>query len=648
MCKKPEPEPEVSTVENDKSSNGKSSQVAPTHSAHKRNTDYDWLIFLGPALFCKVTNVWPIYAIACIRIFMSHVVLAAHWHFVDKDNYLNKLTQKQIEREGDDYLTAYYLHMWVQIGLQIVFPSMFFSPASGIMACAKEAALAHVFMVEPAYYAVHRWLHEPSNMKAMHGFHHLSINTLPTTSAVQNFQEHVVYICTFGPAFFLPYLIQGRQHWTVIGGYLIAFDIINAWGHTNVRVRNILFTSRYSPLYYLFYTPEFHLGHHAYFNANFALFMPIWDHVFGTAREYKKKDVPVLAKTQQDFCFIGHNGGLGHFLTIPELCFYNVYNDYIRTFLPIKLEFMLMHGICLLTRLFASFYYCSRFCIANEYVGRIICLLRTPWDYMNPKSYGAINKEIVECMRREHKKFGTRKFGLGNLNKMKQLNNGGIEIAEMVKQDAYLKDKKIRVWTGDTMTVASVLNQIADIPDLDKFYYIGAGGKVGTAVCEMLVQRKPNLKIRIFSRNQFLKHPNISYSDNLAEMVDYKVALVGKILSAEMYKKAFAGKDACKTRFVLDYTVPAFPILALTEKNVQHVRIGMLKTFPNNPFLKGHYDLCMSHAENHIVPCHFGCLLHTITGRETDEVGEIDQSNVEKLWQMAGARGFQNIHIDYD
>jgi hypothetical protein len=192
------------------------------------------------------------------------------------------------------------------------------------------------------------------------------------------------------------------------------------------------------------------------------------------------------------------------------------------------------------------------------------------------------------------------------------------------------------------------LNQIADIPDLDKFYYIGAGGKVGTAVCEMLVQRKPNLKIRIFSRNQFLKHPNISYSDNLAEMVDYKVALVGKILSAEMYKKAFAGKDACKTRFVLDYTVPAFPILALTEKNVQHVRIGMLKTFPNNPFLKGHYDLCMSHAENHIVPCHFGCLLHTITGRETDEVGEIDQSNVEKLWQMAGARGFQNIHIDYD
>jgi sterol desaturase/sphingolipid hydroxylase (fatty acid hydroxylase superfamily) len=651
MCKKPEPETEVSTVTKKTASNGKDSDATPPkHSAHKRNTDYDWLIFLGPALFFQVTPLLPIYAIAITRIILSHVVLALHYKFVDKDNYLNKITQKQIEREKDDYLTSYYLHMWTQIALQIVFPGMFFSDPAGIGACAKEALLCHIFIVEPAYYAVHRWLHVPDNMKAMHGFHHLSINTLPTTSAVQNFQEHVVYVCTFGPAFFLPYLVMGRQHWTVIGGYLIAFDVINAWGHTNVRVRNWFLTSRYSPGKYLFYTPEFHLGHHAYFNKNFALFMPVWDYMFGTAREYQKKDVQMLSEKQQDFCFIGHNGGLGHFLTIPELCFYNVYNDYVRTFLPIKLEFFIMHGIGLLSRVFFSFYYCSRFCVASEHIGRIICLLRTPWDYMSPASYNAINQEMVALMRQEHAKYGTRYFGLGNLNKMKQLNNGGIDITKMVQEDAYLKDKKIRVWTGDSMTVASVFHQIADIPNLEQFYYIGAGGKVGTAVCEMLVRTRPNLKIRIFSRNQFLEHPNITYSNDLSEMTDYKVTLVGKILSAEMYQKAFDGKKECQTRFVLDYTVPAFPIAALNRRpeNVQHIRIGMLKTFPNNPFLKGHYDLCMSHAENHIVPCHFGCLLHTIEGRETDEVGEIDQGSVERLWKMGVARGFQNIHIDYD
>jgi hypothetical protein len=231
---------------------------------------------------------------------------------------------------------------------------------------------------------------------------------------------------------------------------------------------------------------------------------------------------------------------------------------------------------------------------------------------------------------------------------MKQLNDGGVEMVRLLEADPYLKDKKIRIWTGDTMTVASVFHQIADIPNLDCLFYVGAGGKIGTAVCEMLVRERPNLKIRIFSRNKVLEHPNISYSTNLSEIAEYKVALVGKILSGEMYRKALDAVEECKTRFVLDYTVPALPIAALRKRGIQHIRIGLLKTEPNNPFLKGHYDLCMSHDENHIVPCHFGCLLNTIEGRETHEVGEIDQQQVQRLWKMTVARGFSNISIDYD
>lgn len=628
-----------------------SSSIAPTHSSHKRNTDYDLLFFLGPALFYKLTPVLPIYLIAVTRLLATHVILSLHYQYVDKDNYLLKLTQKQLQREKDEYCTAFYLHMWVQVGLQILFPSMFFNDNSVIFDCMKEAFLMHVLLVEPLYYFVHRWLHVPENMKAMHGFHHLSINTLPTTALVQNFSEHLVYIATFGPAFFLPFLVQGRQHWVAIGAYLVLFDIVNTFGHTNIKLRDTwLFRSPYSPLAYLFYTPEFHLGHHAYFNANYALFMPIWDYLFGTARDYEKKQQELLPKDQQDFVFIGHNGGLGHLLTIPELCVYKVYDEYPRlSWIPLKLQFFIMHCICLISRLFLSFYYCSRFCIANEYVGRIIVLARTPWDYMKPTSYADINREIVALMRQEHQKFGTRYFGLGNLNKMKQLNDGGIEVAKMVEQDQYLKDKRIRVWTGDTMTVASVFHQIADIPDLSEFFYIGAGGKVGTAVCQMLTKAKPHLKIRIFSRNHFLDHPNISYSSDLSEIVNYRVVLVGKILSGEMYRRAFESASVCKTRFILDYTVPAMQITALKRRpeNIQHIRVGLLRTGPNNSFLKGHYDLCMSHDENHIVPCHFGCLLHTIEGRETNEVGDIDQSDVERLWRMTLARGFQNIDIDY-
>jgi sterol desaturase/sphingolipid hydroxylase (fatty acid hydroxylase superfamily) len=648
MCKKTEQRAEESTTSKvDETS--KDGPIAPTHSAVRRNTDYDWLVFLVPALFFKFTPILPLYTVAILRVVAVKVILSLHYMLVDKDNYLNKITRTQLQREKHEYLTAFYMHMWTQIPLQLIFPSLFFSDNSQIWPCAKETFLCHVLLVEPLYYAVHRWLHVPQRMKAMHGFHHLSINTLPTTSSVQNLYEHMVYIATFAPAFLLPFFTQGRQHWVVIGGYLIIFDIVNAWGHTNVRIRHSFFTSRYSPLTYLFYTPEFHLGHHAYFQANYALFMPIWDHLFGTYREYKKKDAALLPKNQQDFVFIGHNGGLGHYLTTPEFSFYNVYDDYMRTWLPIKLEFYIGHLIAQVYRVFARFYYCSRFCVANEYVARIICLARTPWDYMSPKSYEAVNREIVQLMRQEFDKRGTRYFGLGNLNKMKQLNDGGRDIARMVQDDPYLCNKNIRVWTGDTMTVASVFHQIADIPNLESFFYIGAGGKVGTAVCETLIKTLPHLKIRIFSRNHFFKHENISYSNDLGEMASYKVILVGKILSGEMYNRAFKGKVGVKTRFVLDYTVPALEIVALSQRleRIQHIRVGLLKTRANNPFLKGHYDLCMSHDENHIVPCHFGCLLNMINKRETNEVGDIDEADVEKMWQMTLARGFHNIDIDY-
>lgn len=64
---------------------------------------------------------------------------------------------------------------------------MFFSPTNPLTLynCAKNTFLAHVLVVEPLYYVVHRWLHKPDNMKSMHGFHHSSINTCPSTSLVQ-------------------------------------------------------------------------------------------------------------------------------------------------------------------------------------------------------------------------------------------------------------------------------------------------------------------------------------------------------------------------------------------------------------------------------------------------------------------------------
>lgn len=637
---------ETSTV-----SSAKTKMVPSTHSLHKRETKYDLLLFLVPALFYKITPIMPIYITGILRILSTHVFLTLHYMFCDKDNYNNKLTQKQITREKEDYLVGIVLHMWAQLPLQLIFPGMFFTDDSMVKACAINTFWAHVLVVEPLYYFAHRWLHIPEHMKAMHGFHHLSIHTLPSTSLVQNFQEHFIYIATFGPAFLLPFFLGGCQHWKVISAYLILFDQINAFGHMNIRLRHWTFTHPMSPLRYLFYTPEFHLGHHAYFRANYGLFMPIWDFLLGTQREYTKPDANLKPANKQDFVFIGHNGGLGHLLTCPEFSVYNVYDKWRRTFLPLQAEFIIVHVLCLVCRLFMKSYKLSRYCFGGNKIGRIICVLKTPVDYIYPKRYDAVNKEIIQLIKDENEKCGTRYFGLGNLNKMKQLNDGGRVISEMIRADSQLKDKNIRIWTGDTMTSASVYNQIVEIPGLREVFYIGANGKIGNAVCRLILKNRPDMKITIFSSYQSMKHENITYTTDLTDMLKFQVVVAGKIIPGHKYAKAFNTAKATnmsnKTRFVLDYTVPFIPIHVKAFPEIQHIPIGLLQV-NSKSFLRGHFDICMSHDQDHIYPCHAGCIMNAHEGKEEDETGDIDLVEVETMWKKALNYGFQNRILNYD
>jgi len=639
--------------------------VTATHSNHVRNTNYDLFWFLGPALICHLagTPMYAIYTIGIARIISTRLTLTLHYLFFDKDNYLNKISQKQLERERDDYLVGAMLHMYAQIPLQWLFPLMFFSDASVIGASAYRAFWAHVFLVEPLYYAAHRWLHLPENMKTMHGFHHLSISTLPSTSLVQNFHEHFVYLAVFGPAFLAPFLLFWEMHWTIIGAYLVLFDLMNAYGHMNIKYRHPIFTWKYSPFQYLFYTPEFHLGHHAFFRANYALFMPVWDHMFGTWREYRKTDTDrLLPAKQQDFVFIGHNAGLAHFVTCPEWDIYAAYGPF-RTFkyLPYMVEFFLCNMIAGFMRMIVSAYTCSRYMIDEKLIGRVICICRTPIDYINPKRYSLVNRDIVKVITSQHKKHGTQCFGLGNLNKMKQVNDGGQLISDMVKADPFLKDKNIRVWTGDTMTAASVYHQLIDLPDFDKLdsmFFIGANGKIGNAVCKQLLATYPNLKIKIYSLSHTLDHPNVKYTSDLSDLLNHQLVVIGKQLPMRKFSKALAparGASSTKSqltpykcRLILDYTVPFTPIDLTGYKNIEHHQIAVLDTSPNmSNFLKGHFDIGFGLEQHQIYPCHAGCILNTLYERDTDEVGEICVKDMMTMWKRGSEQGLRNKTLKF-
>jgi len=610
----------------------------------------DVAAFLAPLLACRATDVTPIYITGIARMVSARVFMALHYALVDKDNYNVKLTHKQLERERGDYLVAPVLHMWAQVLLQLIFPSMFFAPIHHTGSCACSTLLAHIAVVEPLYYLAHRWLHTPSVMRLMHSFHHSSVSTLPSTSLVQDFKEHFIYLAVFGPAFLAPFVLTGRNHWTVICAYLILFDMVNAFGHTRVRLDHWAFNSKWSPLRYAFYTPEFHLGHHKYYKANFGLFMPVWDHVFGTYREYRlptDEQTGALPAGQQDLVFVGHNGGLGHLLTCPEFSVYNVYDGYLRSWLPLPAEALLMDLVGLLCRLAMKSYRVSRYAVDGRYVGRVICVLRTPMDYIRESRRAAVNADIVGLIEREHRERGTRYFGLGNLNKMKQLNEGGAEVARLVTESEYLRDKGIRVWTGDTLVSASVLDQIVSIPGVREVFYIGAAGKIGKAVVQLLAER--GIKVVIFSRYHSVVHPNVSYTTNLCDMAGYRHVVIGKLLSPKLYQRAMRtiekDQTELKTRFLLDYTVPFIP-LDLAE-NVSHVQIGVLSVGPRPgsaapPILQGHFDVCMGHGEDQIYPCHMGCILNMLEKKEADETGDIDVAEAARLWKVATSLGLKN------
>jgi len=290
--------------------------------------------------------------------------------------------------------------------------------------------------------------------------------------------------------------------------------------------------------------------------------------------------------------------------------------------------------------------------------------MKSPIDYMTPSSYDGINKEILALIKDQHREHGTRLFGLGNLNKMKQLNDGGVVLADMISSDAYLKDKSIRLWTGDTLTAASVLQQVLDVlagkgveglwgrggaaagegveesPMVtDRIFYIGANGKIGNAVCKKLVQR--GIKVTIFSKYVGFEHPLVNYTQNLNDILDFSVCLVGKHLKPSLYRKALSNLTT-KNILLLDYTVP-FSHLGprSVSSRVKHVQIGVLKV-TNNDFLRGYYDVCMGLPQGQIYPCHAGCILSTVMQKETNEVGEIDTADMEKMWQEANKSGLFN------
>ena len=144
-----------------------------------------------------------------------------------------------------------------------------------VVALIPGAALPFVgiALFDLASYWVHRWAHEVPLLWKFHAIHHSTEHL----DWVSGFRNHPFDGAIVAPPFFL--LIAAGFDATFTGALAIVQVVTGIFLHANVRWR-------LKPLHRIVITPEFHHWHHTNeadaHHANYSIFLPLWDTVFGT------------------------------------------------------------------------------------------------------------------------------------------------------------------------------------------------------------------------------------------------------------------------------------------------------------------------------------------------------------------------------
>jgi sterol desaturase/sphingolipid hydroxylase (fatty acid hydroxylase superfamily) len=134
-------------------------------------------------------------------------------------------------------------------------------------------AVLGILLFDMAAYWAHRFSHEVPFLWRFHRIHH----STEQLDWVSGFRVHPVDGALLAPAFVL-LLVAGFG--AQLSGVLLVLQlVIGLFLHANVRWR-------WRPLHRIVITPEFHHWHHANeldaHNANYSIFLPLWDLLFGT------------------------------------------------------------------------------------------------------------------------------------------------------------------------------------------------------------------------------------------------------------------------------------------------------------------------------------------------------------------------------
>ena len=560
---------------------------------------------------------------------------------ISKKNFDKNQIQRESNWVPSVVISTLELYLLYLIGL-IPYTDVFFC-WQGFLA----GILIHMTLIEFLYYWAHRIMHWPQFYKKMHKHHHLSITTRPLTSVSFLISEHIIYDLLFGLNLVLISQL-GYGSWCLhILWIPINVDVMNVIGHLNHEIFPKWYVDSW--MYNFFYTSSYHHVHHAYFNYNYALYMPIYDKIFGTYNHKLTLEDFEKSHTRFDkgkkYTFLAHPISLVsyfHWTTYnPQMAKLsaqqgsNLYTWFERNvlcyILLIIVSILLFLPNYLFGELFWKFFdepvWFSKE-NPHQLSGNIRVLPFLHFHYIHPWFHKKIISKQKANLKHIAETSNIKVVGLAALNKANFLNRGGQELV------ATANKYNLSLVSGNTMTAAAtcrwVLLQIDNRPNLEKYIYINGGtSSVGKAVIFYLASLKYKITFHsssneraaeVLKQAQELGFENyIFYSSNINEIMNFKFVLIGKYLQNINFKS--------------DTIIGYF---CVPPPNVPKAVSAAIMTYP--PSLNLSNQMMLEKGQTYA--CHVGTICHAYFDWKGHEVGVVDYKKIDLYWEAAQKMGF--------
>ena len=566
---------------------------------------------------------------------------------------------KQVDREAhwDDYII---LQALVMTGVHLLLPG-FNRFAAWDRTGLWIMLFLHCGPTEFVYYWFHRALHNHELYRKYHSHHHASFVTEPTTGTVHPFAEHLGYTANFA----IPLLgtwAYGRASIAMFYVYLLGFDVLNAIGHCNFEFFPRWAFRAFPPLKYLIYTPTFHSLHHSHVHTNFCLFMPLYDHIYGTVDAdsdalYERSSGGKREVPAPDMVFLGHGTELLSVFHLPWMFPRFASKPYDATSRPSLAFLWLLWPLAALSVLPLNLL--RRALRADGYAvaGRRVETWFVPrygFQYFFRSSRSAINA-IIERAVLKADRAGVKVIGLGALNKAEYINGGGKQFVDTLGDDI-----AVRIVHGNTLTAACILHELAETHSLFNFpekttnltstststssssspsgqvFLTGATSKLGRAVAIYLASRGVEVLLQTASEDRFRQVVDACPPDARGFLRRVDGCEAGA--SCPIWVMGRPCTDAEQAYAPTGTVFHQYVVPPVREVRADCV-YGKLATMRLPVGTKGLRTCEMTCERGTVHACHAGALVHALEGWTHHEVGHIDCARIDLTWNAALKHG---------